>query len=156
MTSVSATKCLLVLLLVNAVVTSFAVFRDRLEEFYVHIKHTPYETFLNVKKSNGGSLGNSILKIGVGVGSSANIEYCMDRTKLLPDCNTCIPGLQASVKGEICDIFVQDSIAIRNEIKGLTLERYGEKMVANRPFGLYPYLEGTYISKISVPLFITF
>lgn len=32
--------------------------------------------------------------------------YCQDRTKLLPSCDRCIPGLQQSVEGGPCDTYI--------------------------------------------------
>lgn len=64
-------------------------------------------------------------------------KYCPDRTKLLPDCNKCIPGLQQSGSSGSCDQYIGPSKSIRDEIKKLVIERFGE-MPTNRTFGLYP------------------
>lgn len=67
--------------------------------------------------------------------------YCPDNTKLLPACNECIPGLQKGSGSDSCNEYIPASRSIRDEIKKLTDERYGDKPVVDRPFGLYPYLE---------------
>jgi hypothetical protein len=135
--------CCISIILLSFVLSTTVALRDRLGEFYSQIKFIPYESFLK-SHSTSVSGSNSVEKVSYGTGDSAiQIEYCQDRTKLLPDCKVCIPGMTSSIKGAICDQFVPDSTAIRKEIKGLTLERYGSNMVANRPFGLYPYLEGS-------------
>ena len=64
--------------------------------------------------------------------------YCADRTKLMPSCTECIPGLRKAEGSQVCSEFIPDSRQIRDEIKKLTDERYGDKPVADRPFGLYP------------------
>jgi hypothetical protein len=90
---------------------SNALTRDRMQEFY-----------------------DRILK--------SDVKYCEDKTKLLPNCNTCIPGLQQkNPTSTTCDEYIKSSISIRDEISKLTLERYGDQMVKNRPFGLYPCKE---------------
>lgn len=66
-----------------------------------------------------------------------DVVYCKDKTMLLPACTECIPGLKKDASGS-CKDYIPDSHAIREEIRGLTLQRYGDKMVPNRPFGLYP------------------
>lgn len=68
----------------------------------------------------------------------SDVTYCSDRTKLLPDCTACIPGLQKGSGSDSCNEFIPNSRDIRDEIKKLTDERYGDKPVADRPFGLYP------------------
>jgi len=65
-------------------------------------------------------------------------KYCTDKTKLLPQCSECIPGLQKGAGSESCNEFISTSKKIRDEIKKLTDERYGDKPVIDRPFGLYP------------------
>lgn len=65
-------------------------------------------------------------------------KFCPDRTKLLPSCVECIPGLQKRGGSDNCDEFISTSKSIRDEIKKLTDERYGDKPVPDRPFGLYP------------------
>jgi hypothetical protein len=68
-----------------------------------------------------------------------DVTYCADRTKMLPACTECIPGLKVGAGGTgACNEYIPDSKNIREEIRGLTLERFGDKMIANRPFGLYP------------------
>lgn len=69
-----------------------------------------------------------------------DVMYCEDRTKLLPDCKQCIPGLERTSlsMNQSCSRFTKSSINIRNEIKKLTEERYGGKILENRPYGLYP------------------
>jgi hypothetical protein len=76
----------------------------------------------------------------------SDVQFCEDRTKMLPGCQVCIPGLvQSSVDKEACDTYIPGSMKIRNEIEELTKERYAtmpqEKDRYPRPFGLYPYLE---------------
>ena len=68
----------------------------------------------------------------------SDVRYCEDKTKLLPDCKECIPGLKESTKSGSCDSFIPASMDIRQEIGKLTHERYGGTIKANRPFGLYP------------------
>jgi len=74
----------------------------------------------------------------------ADVKYCEDRTRLLPDCKECIPGLQQEAGSDACGAYVPSSEAIRSEILKLTKERYKEEKVEGRmarPYGLYPYLE---------------
>lgn len=71
-----------------------------------------------------------------------DVQYCPDKTRLLPDCLLCIPGLQQGAGSTTCNEFVPSSLAIRREIGDLTNKRYGDRPDPNRPFGLYPYLEG--------------
>lgn len=74
----------------------------------------------------------------------ADVKYCEDRTRLLPDCKECIPGLQQGSGSSTCSTYVPSSEAIRSEILKLTKERYKEEKVEGRmarPYGLYPYLE---------------
>ena len=68
----------------------------------------------------------------------SDARYCPDRTKILPACTECIPGLQKGSGSSTCNEFIAPSKEIRDEIKKLTDERYGDKPVADRPFGLYP------------------
>ena len=87
--------------------------------------------------------------------NKSDVTYCSDRTKLLPDCTQCIPGLEKvgsalssssssssstslSLLDQPCSRFIKSSISIRNEIKRLTEERYAGKIIVNRPYGLYP------------------
>lgn len=76
-----------------------------------------------------------------------DVKYCADKTKLLPDCIECIPGLERSSSSisssDPCDRFVASSRIIRDEIKKLTLTRYGE--YPQKPFGLYPCKNNKYI-----------
>lgn len=76
----------------------------------------------------------------------SDAKYCEDRTRMLPDCKECIPGLTtSSVESTTCDTYIPGSAKIRDEIEGLTKDRYAnlpeEKGRYPRPFGLYPYLE---------------
>jgi hypothetical protein len=68
----------------------------------------------------------------------SDVLYCADRTKLLPSCTQCIPGLQKPAGSQVCSEFIPASQSIREEIKKLTDQRYGDKPVPDRPFGLYP------------------
>lgn len=65
-------------------------------------------------------------------------KYCSDRTRLLPDCKECIPGLKVGAGSSTCNEYIPASKAIRDEIGKLTKERYGHDPVPDRPFGLYP------------------
>eukprot|EP01039_Chlorochromonas_danica_P010239 gene10239-11333_t len=71
--------------------------------------------------------------------------YCPDRTKLLPHCTQCIPGLERSdpsaSTSSPCDRYIPASRAIRQEIRSLVVQRYGNDLPPNRTYGLYPYLE---------------
>jgi hypothetical protein len=70
--------------------------------------------------------------------AQSDVKYCDDRTKLLPSCSQCIPGLQSSGNaGSSCDQYIAPSRSIRDEIKKLVIERFGE-MPTNRTYGLYP------------------
>jgi hypothetical protein len=80
----------------------------------------------------------------------SDAKYCTDRTKMLPDCTLCIPGLRHSKpESTSCDAYLPSSSKIRQEIRALTVDRYGangDQSVEGqkrypRPFGLYPYLE---------------
>lgn len=78
----------------------------------------------------------------------SDVAYCPDKTKLLPDCKECIPGLQIprdkQSKGDgmgECSEFIPSSKKIIDEIGQLTKTRYAGKIKASRPYGLYPYLE---------------
>ena len=71
----------------------------------------------------------------------SDVEYCSDRTRLMPDCKECIPGLKAGSGSSTCNEYVPASSKIRDEIGKLTKERYGSELDPARPFGLYPYLE---------------
>jgi hypothetical protein len=70
-----------------------------------------------------------------------DVKYCSDKSKMLPDCLKCIPGLEQGTGRPSCDLFVKESQEIRNEIEALTKERYGPDIPPARKFGLYPYLE---------------
>lgn len=69
--------------------------------------------------------------------SNPGVKHCPDKTRLLPGCTNCIPGMKEG-KSKTCDEFTTASADIRAEIKKLTLERYGDNMDPKRPFGLYP------------------
>jgi len=80
----------------------------------------------------------------------SDVVYCADKTKLLPACTECIPGLQIPRGGTMykdgksdgeCSEFIPSSKKIIDEIGQLTKTRYGGKIKASRPYGLYPYLE---------------
>ena len=72
-----------------------------------------------------------------------DVKYCPDKTRLLPGCKECIPGLKQGSGSSTCNEYVDQSKSIRNEIATLTSQRYGAAVLkSNRPFGLYPYLEG--------------
>jgi hypothetical protein len=75
----------------------------------------------------------------------SDVKYCPDRTRLLPDCNVCIPGLQQNDGSSTCDSYIQSSESIRSEILTITKERYPDDLGSAdrmpRPYGLYPYLE---------------
>lgn len=64
--------------------------------------------------------------------------YCKDRTKMLPACTECIPGLEKSAGSSSCDVFIASSRSIRDEIRKLVIERFGTTSPADRTFGLYP------------------
>ena len=68
----------------------------------------------------------------------SDVKRCPDKTKLLPHCTDCIPGLQKGPGSESCDELVTGTKVIRKELKNLTDTRFGNKPVADRPFGLYP------------------
>jgi hypothetical protein len=67
-----------------------------------------------------------------------DVKYCSDKTRLLPDCKICIPGLRQGTGSSSCNEYVKQSQEIRSEILKLTKERYGNSVQQNRPFGLYP------------------
>jgi hypothetical protein len=72
------------------------------------------------------------------------VIHCPDRTRLLPDCTECIPGLQQLSGSSSCSSYIPSSEAIRAEILKLTKERYADQNTPgrmSRPYGLYPYLE---------------
>lgn len=75
----------------------------------------------------------------------SDVKYCDDRTKILPGCSECIPGLEKSPGSSSCDSYTQSSQSIRAEILKLTKERYPDDLGSSermpRPYGLYPYLE---------------
>jgi hypothetical protein len=73
-----------------------------------------------------------------------DVKYCHDRTRLLPDCTECIPGLQQGVGSLSCNSYISSSESIRSEIAKLTRQRFKEENIPgrmSRPYGLYPYLE---------------
>ena len=67
-----------------------------------------------------------------------DVKYCEDKTRLLPGCKECIPGLKSSPGSRTCDQYTPVAQSIRDEIGKLTRERFGNKPVPDRPFGLYP------------------
>lgn len=82
-----------------------------------------------------------------------DVKYCEDRTKLMPNCEICIPGLRSDDKSannrstsymiskqskSACNDFIPSSRAIRDEIKYLVLKKFGDSVPRNRLFGLYP------------------
>lgn len=67
-----------------------------------------------------------------------DVKYCEDRTRLMPSCSECIPGLMQPPGQTTCSEFIPSSKAIRDEIKQLTDTRYGHNPIPDRPFGLYP------------------
>ena len=70
--------------------------------------------------------------------SKNDVKYCEDKTKLLPRCDMCIPGLQQGVGSEACNEYIPSSRSIRDEIRKLVVQRYGSDMPKEREFGLYP------------------
>lgn len=78
---------------------------------------------------------------------TAAAQYCADRTKLMPACAVCIPGLRAAASGQgdgsaPCTEYIQESKMIRDELRLLTKQRYPELAKDEaRAYGLYPYLE---------------
>ena len=68
-----------------------------------------------------------------------DVLFCQDRTRLLPHCKECIPGLEQSEGSTSCDSYVKETLEIRKEIEKLTTDRYGvEVLKSSRPYGLYP------------------
>ena len=83
----------------------------------------------------------------------SDVKRCPDRTKLLPNCTDCIPGLQKGTGSESCDELVVGTKVLRKQLKNLTDSRFGNKPVADRPFGLYPCkFCGASVSPIPVSL----
>jgi hypothetical protein len=82
----------------------------------------------------------------------SDVKYCSDRTRLLPDCKECIPGLQQSANSKTCDEFIPSSKGIRDEIRNLVIQRFGKNGPKNREFGLYPckWFSLLYISQTSI------
>jgi hypothetical protein len=70
--------------------------------------------------------------------SEPDVKYCSDKTKLLPNCNECIPGMQQSAGSQSCDQFAPASRAIRDEIRQLVIQRFGLDTSPDRKYGLYP------------------
>lgn len=70
--------------------------------------------------------------------SQSDVKYCADKTKLLPNCNQCIPGMQPPPGKEACTEYIPSSKSIRDEIRNLVVKRFGDSLPANRTFGLYP------------------
>jgi hypothetical protein len=81
--------------------------------------------------------------------SKPDVKYCADPTRLLPQCQECIPGTRIGPNSNSCNQFVPSSQAIRDELLKLSKERYGDKLDASKPFALYPcktaFLQVTYI-----------
>lgn len=67
----------------------------------------------------------------------SDVKTCPDPTMMLPGCTECIPGLQRGEGSSSCNEYISSSLAIRNEIKQLVKERFGE-VPPERSFGLYP------------------
>ena len=59
---------------------------------------------------------------------------CPDNTRLLPDCQGCIPGLQLNPTTQRCEI-AGAALPLRNKIATIAKQRYGKQ-----DFHLYPYL----------------
>lgn len=70
--------------------------------------------------------------------AKSDAKYCEDRTKLLPDCTECIPGLEKPTGSMSCTNYVPSSKQIREEIRNLVAKRFGDSLPANRTYGLYP------------------
>eukprot|EP01038_Epipyxis_sp_PR26KG_P009269 gene9269-12486_t len=120
----------------------------------VSLKHTwvVFITFIylsNFRFNNAQSNENRLKEFydkynlkGTG-GSKNGAKQCDDTSKLMPSCTECIPGTKLSSTTNRCDSFIPSSSLIREEILRLTNERFGDKVDKNKPFGLYPYLEGS-------------
>lgn len=67
-----------------------------------------------------------------------DVTFCEDKTKLLPDCTECIPGLQKGTGSDTCDEYIPASQTIREQIKDVMVTRFGKNRGSSRPFGLYP------------------
>lgn len=74
-----------------------------------------------------------LLSLAIVLGESTNSKRCRDRTKLMPACRECNPGLVATSTGS-CEISA-NSTALREMIRKFTKDRYGSPS-----FKLYPYL----------------
>ena len=70
--------------------------------------------------------------------TESDVKYCPDRTKLLPSCTECIPGLTSTSGSSTCNEYIASSKAIRDEIRKLVVERVGENQPKERYYGLYP------------------
>lgn len=70
--------------------------------------------------------------------SKPDAKYCEDKTKLLPDCTECIPGLEKPTGSQSCTQYISSSNQIRDEIRNLVVKRFGDNLPANRTYGLYP------------------
>lgn len=70
----------------------------------------------------------------------SDVKYCSDKTRMLPSCTECIPGLQQGKNSQTCNEFIASSNSIRDEIKNLVIQRFGSSSPKNREFGLYPCL----------------
>jgi len=69
----------------------------------------------------------------------SDVTYCEDRTKLLPSCTQCIPGLEkpkGSKDSDSCSEMMAETTKFRFHIKNITDHRYAA--IADRPYGLYP------------------
>jgi hypothetical protein len=84
-----------------------------------------------------------------------NVKFCKDKTRLLPDCTACIPGLQQTTGSETCNSYVKESVDIRSEIGKLTSQRYGaDVLTSSRPFGLYPCEFLDFVTLLTYPILI--
>ena len=76
--------------------------------------------------------------------SKSDTKTCEDKTKLLPDCTQCIPGLEQPAGSTSCTQYIASSRQIREEIRNLVIKRFGDSLPANRSYGLYPCMNQTY------------
>ena len=66
--------------------------------------------------------------------ATANGTTCSDTRRLMPACNSCIPGLSED-ESESCTLLTDKTSKLRNEIADIAKERFGEV-----DYHLYPYL----------------